>query len=160
MEGPFFNLIRRHTAIRRDIFHRNFFQRQHRAALLVENVQKLQKTGALAVNNVIPKQNGKGLITNKILCAEDGVTEPHSLSLAYIEDVDHLGYFTYPREFPVLPLVVEMRLQFNRNIEVILNIMFAATGDKKNLLNTGSHRLLDDVLHQRLVDQRQHLFGR
>jgi hypothetical protein len=49
----------------------------------------------------------------------------------------------------VLELVVE--------VEVILDRALLAAGDDDDLLDAGRDRLLDGVLDDRLVDQRQHL---
>ena len=45
------------------------------------------------------------------------------------------------------------------NVEMILDRAFAATRDKDHLFNTGLTRLIDRILDERAIDNRQHLFG-
>ena len=104
--------------------------------MLIENFQQLRQTWALTIDNIGSKQHSKWFIPDKIPGSQNGVAEPQSLSLAYIENVNHLGYFSNPRELAILTFAMEVRLQFDRNIEVILNVMLAATGYKKDLFDT------------------------
>ena len=50
-------------------------------------------------------------------------------------------------------------LQLKRHVEMIFDSVLAAAGDDRDIANAGLNRLLDDVLDQRLVHQRQHFFG-
>jgi len=43
---------------------------------------------------------------------------------------------------------------------MVLDGSLAATGDEQDLLDACGNGLFHDILHQRLVDQRQHLLGR
>ena len=51
------------------------------------------------------------------------------------------------------------RFELVRNIEMVFDGGLAAPGDKDHLLDSGLARLIDRVLDQRLVDDRQHLLG-
>ncbi|MNY62459.1 hypothetical protein D3C86_1992690 [compost metagenome] len=50
-------------------------------------------------------------------------------------------------------------LQLVTDIEVILQRALATPGDDRHMLQTGRMCLLDAILDQRLIDNRQHLFG-
>ena len=50
---------------------------------------------------------------------------------------------------------VELRV----GVEVILDRALAAAGDEQHPVDPRSYELLHDVLHNRLVDERQHLLG-
>ena len=50
-------------------------------------------------------------------------------------------------------------LQFEADVEMVLDRGLAAPGHDDDVLNTGMERLLDAVLNDRLVDDRQHLLG-
>ena len=42
---------------------------------------------------------------------------------------------------------------------MILDRVLAAAGDQDDVVDAGGHRLLDAVLNDRLVDERQHFLG-
>ena len=50
-------------------------------------------------------------------------------------------------------------MQFVRIVEVILDRSLAATGNEDEVFDSGRARLLDGILDQRLVDDREHFFG-
>ena len=50
-------------------------------------------------------------------------------------------------------------LQLEADIEVIFDRGLAAAGDDDDVLDSGMNGFLDSVLDQRLIHQRQHLFG-
>ena len=56
-------------------------------------------------------------------------------------------------------LLLEQVLELVRQVEVVLDRPLLAGGDDDDLLDPGRDGLLDRVLDDRLVDQRQHLFG-
>ena len=51
------------------------------------------------------------------------------------------------------------RLELEGDVEMVLDRVLAAAGDEDHLLDAGLERLLDRILDQRLVDDRQHLLG-
>ncbi|MNR26061.1 hypothetical protein D3C85_1432490 [compost metagenome] len=54
---------------------------------------------------------------------------------------------------------LDLMLQLVTDIEVILQRALATPGDDRHMLQTGRMCLLDAILDQRLIDNRQHLFG-
>ena len=52
----------------------------------------------------------------------------------------------------------EKGLELDRDVEVILDRVLAPAGHEDDVRDAGGHRLLDAVLNDRLVDERQHLF--
>ena len=59
----------------------------------------------------------------------------------------------------VLSFSSRLSFQLVADVEVILNRAFAATGDDDDLVAPGGDGLFHAVLNDRLIDQRQHLFG-
>ena len=55
-----------------------------------------------------------------------------------------------------LPRASRNDLELDRDVEVILDRVLAAAGDEDDVVDAGRDRLLDAVLDDRLVDQRQH----
>ena len=51
----------------------------------------------------------------------------------------------------------ERVLELELAVEMVLDDAFVAAGDKNEMLDAGRSRLIDDVLDQRPVDDRQHL---
>ena len=56
-----------------------------------------------------------------------------------------------------LPLLVEGVLELEDGVEVVLDRALAAAGDEDRVGDARQVRLLDHVLDQRLVDEREHL---
>jgi hypothetical protein len=54
-------------------------------------------------------------------------------------------------------LLLEQPLELVRGVEVVLDRPLLARGDDDDLLDAGRDGLLDGVLDDRLVDERQHL---
>ena len=52
---------------------------------------------------------------------------------------------------------LEEGLELDGDVEVILDRVLAAAGDEDDVVDAGRDRLLDAVLDDRLVDERQHL---
>ena len=59
-----------------------------------------------------------------------------------------------------LAAFAQRRFQFVRDVEMLDQRGLAAAGDHAELLDAGGAGLLDRVLDQRLVDDRQHFLGR
>jgi hypothetical protein len=59
----------------------------------------------------------------------------------------------------LLALGLERRLELGIGVEVVLDGALRAAGDEHEVAGTRRQRLLDGVLDQRLVDDRQHLLG-
>ena len=55
-----------------------------------------------------------------------------------------------------MPRASRKRLELDRHVEVILDRVLAAAGDEDDVVDAGRDRLLDAVLDDRLVDERQH----
>src|SRR5262249_21238771 len=54
------------------------------------------------------------------------------------------------------PALLKYPLEFIRNIEMILDRIFAASGDDGDIANAGVDGFFDDILNERLVDKREH----
>src|SRR5690348_7207660 len=58
-----------------------------------------------------------------------------------------------------LPLILQESLELGRIVEVVLDGIFATTGDDDDVFYARSQTLLDHILDQRLIHHGQHLFG-
>jgi hypothetical protein len=61
-------------------------------------------------------------------------------------------------ELPALAMLFEMHPEFGSIIEIILDCAFTPAGDNEDILNTGIECFLDNIMDDRLVDDREHLF--
>ena len=85
--------------------------------------------------------------------------EAERFSLPDIREVDQVGDLADFVELLALAARLEKRFQLHRSIEVVLDRVLAAAGHQDDVVHAGRDRFLDAVLDDRLVDERQHLFG-
>jgi hypothetical protein len=52
---------------------------------------------------------------------------------------------------------VQRLVQFDLDVEIVLDDRLAAAGHENQMLDAGFERLIDDILDDRLVHHRQHL---
>ena len=115
--------------------------------------------GGLAEHQVVGQQDGEGVVADEGAGAPDGVAEAQRHLLADRDEraglqrlAPQLGEF-----LSSLPRSLERALQLEGDVEMLHERGLAAAGDEAELLDAGGPRLLDRVLDQRLVDDRQHL---
>src|SRR5207302_8044702 len=128
------------------------------AAGLLVDIDHLLEAGGLAEDDVVGEEHGKRLVADEIARAPNRVAEAKGPLLARVADLARLGDPREERgELTVLAAVAERRLELEGMIEMIFERGFRATGHEDEFLDAGSARLLDRVLDQRLVDDREHL---
>src|SRR5262249_55283142 len=84
------------------------------------------------------------------------VAEPELLLLADVGDLGQVRDVADLAEHLDVALLLEQVLQLVGGVEVVLDRTLLARGDDDHLLDAGGDRLLDRVLDDRLVDERQH----
>ncbi len=79
--------------------------------------------------------------------------------LAHGHDVDHFGHM--PDLFEHLPLAGALKNAFQLQIviEMILDDALVPVGDENDVLDPGAHGFFHNILHHRLVVDRQHFLG-
>ncbi len=85
--------------------------------------------------------------------------EAERLLLTHVSDVDHVGDMADDLEKVSLFSLLEHLFQFVTHIEVVFNGLLAAPSDDDDLVASGGNRLLDAVLNDGFVHQRQHFLG-
>jgi hypothetical protein len=63
-----------------------------------------------------------------------------------------------PCEISIAAALLKCRIQFKDVIEMIFDRAFAASGDKDEMFNTRRARFFNNMLNDRLIDDRQHFF--
>src|SRR6185312_12781179 len=137
---------------------RHFHDRDDVAVGLLVHVDHLRQARLVRKDEVIGKQHGKGLVAHQVARAPHRVTEAERHLLARIGD---LARTRHPRVHSdylgVLAALLERGLELVGMVEMILDRRLGASGDENEFLDSSGLRLLDRVLDQRLVDDRQHL---
>src|SRR2546428_442575 len=123
-----------------------------------EHVEELPHARFPRRDDVVAQEHGERLVAHERARTEDGVAQPERLLLAHVGHRGQLGDRLDLRELLHLAAVVQVVLQLEGGVEVVLDRTLAATGHDDDLREARRHRLLDDVLDHRLVDQRKHLF--
>src|SRR5262249_36698874 len=111
-----------------------------------------------AADDVVAQEDREGLVADERARAENGVAQAERLALAHVRDRGQLGDGLDLGQLVRLAAIVQEVLELEVRVEVILDRALAATGHDDDLRETRGHRLLDDVLDHRLVDEREHLF--
>src|SRR5574340_518033 len=96
-------------------------------------------------------------MAHELLRHEHGVAETELLLLAHVGDLGEVADVPdLPEHLDVAALLEEM-LELVVEVEVVLDRPLLAARDDDDLLDAGGNGLLDRVLDDRLVDERQHL---
>ncbi len=122
-------------------------------------MDKLRETGDCRVDNFIAQDDREWLIADEMLGAQDGVTQPHGFRLTNVTEVRQIRNVPHLVQDLALAAALEIFFEFQRTIEMIFNRALPAAGDDDNVFDPGRDRFFHDILNQRFVDQRQHLFG-
>jgi hypothetical protein len=117
----------------------------------------LLQAGRGGLDEVVGQQHGHRLAAGQMARAPDGMSEPERPLLPHEQ---HFAGRT-DRCFHALQLCLAAAqaqglVQFELMIEVVLDGALVAAGDEDEALDPRSRGLLDRILDQRLVDDRQH----
>ena len=110
-------------------------------------------------DHVVRQDDRERLVADQLLGHQHGVPEAQLLLLADVADLDHVADLADAPEHLDVALGLEQVLQLVAVVEVVLDRPLLAAGDDDDLLDAGSDGLLDRVLDDGLVDERQHLLG-
>ena len=89
---------------------------------------------------------------------QHGVAQAERFTLTDVREVDQVRDVPNLGEQLFLAARLEERLELDRDVEMILDRVLAASGDQDDVGDAGRDRLFDAVLDDWLVDERQHLF--
>ena len=113
----------------------------------------------MAVDDVIREQHGEGLVSHQVARDQDGVAESQRFLLAdvsYIEEPGDRAHLL--AQFDLAP-PRELVLELERDVEMVLNRVFAAPGDEDHHRDARGGHFFNRVLHQGLVHDGQHFLG-
>ena len=82
---------------------------------------------------------------------------PSAVFCRTYDDRHQVGDLPHDREEVVLAALLEHGLELEGGVEVVFDRVLAAPGDDDDPLDPRGLRLLDDVLDEGTVDERQHL---
>ena len=125
----------------------------------MKDVDHLLQRRRRGIDHVIAEDHGKRLGAYQVARDEHGVAEPEGLALAHVGKVDEIRNLANLRQELRLAARLEKGLELDRDVEVILDRVLSPPGHEDDVRHAGGHGFLDAVLNDRLVDQRQHLFG-
>ena len=121
------------------------------------HIGQLLQAGRVAQHQIVGQQDGERVVADEGAGAPDGMAEAERHLLADGGDRarrHRLG----AQQFQRLALVAlgQGGFQLEGDVEMFDQRGLAAAGDHAELLDPGGARLIDRVLDQRLVDDRQH----
>ncbi len=121
----------------------------------------LLEAADVAVDEIVGEVHEERLVADGLLRAEHGVAEPERHALTH-EDAGRFGRddVADERQQVVLTGLGQLALELGIGVEVIFDRALRRARDEDEALGAGVERLLDGVLDQRLVDDRQHLLRR
>ena len=107
----------------------------------------------------VAERDDEGLPADKRSRAEDGVAEPEHVPLPGVEVLQGRALERELLEQFLLAGLAQRLDQLGVQIEVVLDRRLAGPGDEQHAPHPDARQLLDDVLHDRLAPDRQHLLG-
>ena len=128
-----------------------------RALHLVEHREHLPQRRRRGVEDVVAEHHRERLVADQVLGDQHGVAEPERLALPDVGQVDQVGDLLHLLQHLVLALRGQERFELGRDVEVILDGVLAAPGDENDVGDARGDGLLDAVLDDRPIDQREHL---
>ena len=146
-------------AVAAGLLGRDLHHRDDRAVRLVVGVDELADARPVADDDVVGQDDRERLVADEVLGHQHGVAEAELLLLADVGDLGEVADRADLPEHLDVALLLEQVLELVGEVEVVLDRPFLAGGDDDDLLDPGRHGLLDRVLDDRLVDERQHLLG-
>ncbi len=138
---------------------RDLHHRHDRAMGLLVGVDQLADAGSVADDDVVGQEDRERLVPDEVFGHQDGMPEPELLLLADVGDLRQIADVAHLAEHLDVALLLEQVLEFVRQVEVVLDGALLARGDDDDLLDARGNGLFHRVLDDRLVHQRQHLFG-
>ena len=111
------------------------------------------------MHHVIREDDREGFVADQLLGHEHRVPEAQLLLLTHVADLGHVADLTHLAQHLDIATLLEQVLKLEAVVEVVLDGSLLAAGDDDDLLDPGGHGLLDRVLDDRLIHQRQHLLG-
>ena len=122
-------------------------------------LDELADARPVADDHVVGQDDRERLVADELLGHQHRVAQAQLLLLAHVADLDHVADLPHAPEHLDVALVLEQVLELVVVVEMVLDRPLLAAGDDDHLLDAGGDCLLDAVLDDRLVDQRQHLLG-
>src|ERR1017187_4958784 len=144
-------------AISRDVLRGNLHHGHHRRAEELVDVQQLAQAGRFGVDHIVGQDYRERLIPHQLHGAQNGVSQPQGFLLPSVRNVDHVGDVAHDRKQILLAPRFKHVFQLEADVKMIFDGALAAAGDDNDVLNSGMQRLLDAILNERFIDQRQHL---
>ena len=120
----------------------------------------LARQGVVADHQIVGEQHRERLVADQRARAPDGVAETERGLLPRIGDLPGLGQPRFELGEQIGLAALEQRgFELEGAVEMIVDRALAAARDKEELLDAGRLGLLDGIMNERLVDDRQHLLG-
>src|SRR5262249_30486696 len=146
------------------LFRRHFLDGQNIAAVLFVSRDTLRKAAGLAWSRShrhhVGQEHGEGLVTDDVARAPNRMAKAERLLLARKTHGACRGKIAFKRlQLLELAALLQRLLKLIGDVEMVLDNGLVAPRDENKMLDSGLARFLDDMLKNRAVDDRQHLFG-
>ena len=140
---------------------RHVLDRDHaRTAGLVEIGHLLQRALATVPDQVIRQQHGERLVADHCPGAQHRMAQAQRFGLGHEHRTHALGQHVADHfQLFLLAGALELLLQLVSLVEIVRDRVLVAVGDEHQGVAPGLDRLIDGVLDQRAIDDRQHLLG-
>ena len=144
-------------AVARNLVTRHPLDREHRTIETLKHVNHLLDRRRLRIDHIVAEEHRERLVADQFARHQHRVAEAERLALAHVGKIDHVRDLADLGELIALAARLEKCLQFDRDVEMILDRVLAPTGDQDNGIGARRDRLLHAILDDRFVDQREHL---
>jgi xanthine dehydrogenase accessory factor len=157
-QDAFIDRIGRNDAVLPGLLPRHFLNREDRMPAALEHPRHLEDRRHVRVDDVVSQHHGERLIADEIFGLEDRVAQAQGEFLPDVDDFEEIRDLPNQSEQILLAAVLEHSFELEGYVEVVFDGILAPAGDQDDLLDAGGLGFLDDVLNERLVDERKHFF--
>ena len=139
------------------LFGRAFLDRHNIAAGLLVKFDHALEAALFSAHNHVRQKKGEGFVPHDVACTPDGVSKTQRFLLA--REAGLAGgrlKRVEQQQFGILVAGLERLLEFELDVEIILDDRFASAGHKDEMLDPGLNGLVDHILDDWLVDDGEH----
>ncbi len=135
-----------------------FFDGDDIAATVLIELDHTLHAALFRTHHHVGQKQRKRFVTDNLACTPDGMAETERFLLAREACRACLGQqAVQQRQLGILVSLTKGMLKLELDVEIVFDDMLAAAGHEHEMLDACLHRLIDDVLDNRLVDDGQHL---
>src|ERR1700738_2073981 len=158
-EGRLGSGLARHDAVEIGFIAGHFFDRNRADAGGGVDIDELFGGGIFAGDQNVAEKHGERFVANEVAGYQHGVSEAERFLLTGVTYLNHVADAAGHIGLIFFAALLEVALEKRRVIEMVLDGIFAFSGDDDDVFDAGGDAFFGDVLDLRLIDYGEHFLG-